>query len=304
MGKRDMKSGPRWRTIATAGLLALTTSGVTPPATNAQTPRKCLAAKFRCVATKVQALLRCYENAERAGVDTATDPRTLQCVRKAQSRFDGGSVPATGCFERAEAKETESKPQTICLTADDTAAMEVKADVFVADVVADLDPGFGPSPRFEDTGPTIIDRATGLEWEKKTQDGSIHDLGDFYELSDSTDDDLTDPDGNTFTTFLAALNNCVSEGGSTVTGGFAGHCDWRLPQLDELVTILDLEAAGCAAGAPCIDPIFGPTAADGYWSATTAGNPTHGRGVNFEQGTLGFGEKDDDLLVRAVRGAR
>jgi hypothetical protein len=300
-----MTIGFRRCAIARVGLLVLATWAITPGATNAQTARKCVAAKARCVATKVHELLRCHEKAERAGVDAANDLQTLQCVRKAQGRFDGGLTLAKGCFEKAEAREVESKPETICLTRDDTVAMKAKANAFVVDVMADLHPGVVPSPRFEDTGPTIIDHVTGLEWEKKTQDGSIHDVGDFYELSDSADGDLTDLDGSAFSTFLATLNDCVSDGGSTVTGGFAGHCDWRLPQLDELVTILDLEVAGCAVGSPCIDPIFGPTAADGYWSATTiAGNPSGGRGVNFEQGSLGFGDKDDNLLVRAVRGAR
>jgi uncharacterized protein DUF1566 len=50
---------------------------------------------------------------------------------------------------------------------------------------------------------------------------------------------------------------------------FARHCDWRLPTVEELETIVD-DTQGC-----CIDPIFGPTIAtpefqfNSYWSSTT-----------------------------------
>ena len=56
---------------------------------------------------------------------------------------------------------------------------------------------------------------------------------------------------------------------------FAGHDDWRLPREAgisatgdrELESIL-LAPFPCGTQ-PCIDPIFGPTAPDLYWSATT-----------------------------------
>ena len=298
-----MQIPPRRLTTAAALLLALVAAAMVPATTHAGPPNKCSAAKMKCVAKKVGALLRCYEKAQKNGLEPATDVKTRQCLQKAMDQFDGGAVPAKSCFGKAEAKEKASKPATICPTTDDTAMLEAKADVFVADVLTDLDPSFVPSPRFEDTGLTVVDHATGLQWEKKTEDGSVHDLGNFYELSDPSDGDLTDPDGSAFTEFLGMLNDCTTTDGRTVSGGFAGHCDWRLPQVSELLTILDLGAAGCGTGSPCINPSFGPTAADGHWSATTiAGNPTHARGLNFEQGSIGFGEKDDDLVVRAVRG--
>lgn len=55
---------------------------------------------------------------------------------------------------------------------------------------------------------------------------------------------------------------------------------------------------------PCIDPIFGPTAANFYWSSTTRTPtfPTDGWGVNFADGNLNLSDKDTGRFVRAVRG--
>jgi hypothetical protein len=93
----------------------------------------------------------------------------------------------------------------------------------------------------------------------------------------------TDPDGGAFTSFLGELYKCTSVDGSSVTGGFASHCDWRLPSIVELQTIL-LAPFRCGTR-PCIDPIFGPTAAGIYWSSSTVvRSPANAWGVSFANG--------------------
>jgi uncharacterized protein DUF1566 len=92
---------------------------------------------------------------------------------------------------------------------------------------------------------------------------------------------------------------------------FAGHSDWRLPSqagsntlsgAKELETIVDMAAPGCGTVSPCIDPIFGPTATDAYFSATTVTTHTDmAWSVDFSPGNVGGGGKQFCFYVRAVR---
>ncbi len=134
------------------------------------------------------------------------------------------------------------------------------------------------NPRLADNGDgTVTDRLTGLQWEQKTDDASVHDQDNFYCWSEGGAG-YTAEDGTAYTGLLATLN-----GGAC----FAGQCDWRLPTLGELLTALEL---------------FGPTLRT-YWSATTfAPQPEGAWYVYFANGDLYGGHKGFDFRVRAVRG--
>jgi hypothetical protein len=102
----------------------------------------------------------------------------------------------------------------------------------------------------------VTDLHTGLMWEKKDDLGGIHDVDNEYTWSATG----TEPDETAFTTLLATLNNGLFDG-TTIVGCFAGHCDWRLPTLPELLAIIDLNAPGCTAMTDwCIDPALQPVA--------------------------------------------
>jgi hypothetical protein len=141
---------------------------------------------------------------------------------------------------------------------------------------------------------TVTDYDTGLQWEQKTADGSVHDRNNVYAWSASG----TAPDGPAFTVFVGTLNNGTSpDSAPTTSGCFASHCDWRLPTVEDVF--------GNPYGFDLRNPIFGPPAGqgdEGYWLATT---------VTFDLGSAwcfgactddGFG-KLDVLFVRAVRTA-
>jgi hypothetical protein len=138
--------------------------------------------------------------------------------------------------------------------------------------------------RFVDNGDgTVTDRLTGLQWEKKTDDATVHDKDDRYPWSATG----TAADGTTFTSFVGSLN----------AGCFAGQCDWRLPTLAELQTILLQQYPQGG-----IDPVFGPLG-DYYWSSTSETNKaTLGWALSFQDGSRTTAGKDTTFNVRAVRG--
>lgn len=163
--------------------------------------------------------------------------------------------------------------------------------------------------RFVDNGDgTVTDNATGLQWEKKSGVGGgespldPHDVDNVYSWSLGSNF----PDGDVFTSFLGRLNECVkSSDEAAVTGGFAGHCDWRLPSVSELETIL-LGSYPCET-LPCIDPVFGPTVESDYWSST---HSALGLGdadawvISFGSGNVDYVGKDFGLhYARGVRRA-
>jgi hypothetical protein len=139
-------------------------------------------------------------------------------------------------------------------------------------------------PRFVVNGDgTATDALTGLQWEVKTDDATIHDKDDTYDWNDA------------YAVFLAGLNG----------GSFAGRQDWRLPTRAELQTILD-GGVTCMTS-PCIDEtVFGPVPVPPlplYWSSTTnATSDDFVWVVNFTNGLTGLSPATLSFSVRAVRG--
>jgi hypothetical protein len=154
----------------------------------------------------------------------------------------------------------------------------------------------GSACRFVDNSDaTVTDLDTGLMWQKTDDAGGLTDKDAVYSWSTATA-----PNGSAFVTFLAGLNACTSFDGATVAGGFAGHCDWRLPHIDEILGIID-----CSFGSPCIDETaFGPTSPAYYWSASTVvGFETNVWGLAFFGVDVYALTKANAIYARAVRNA-
>jgi Concanavalin A-like lectin/glucanases superfamily/Protein of unknown function (DUF1566) len=150
------------------------------------------------------------------------------------------------------------------------------------------------SPRYADQGLTVTDFRTCLEWEKKDQPGesAIH--------SESLTFDLP-----------GALNwlGLVNWGEH-----FAGHTDWRLPTSagkspSPTTDAAELESIIDHSYIPAIDPIFGPTEANFYWTSSRLGpNGNFIWGVDFTHGIVTLQYQlvvpgiDLPYPVRAVRG--
>ena len=116
-----------------------------------------------------------------------------------------------------------------------------------------------------DTSTAIVtDSATGLEW----QDDAI----------------------GSSTTWQSAIDRCEN-----LTLG--GQSDWRLPNINELKTIIDRSKVN-----PAIISAFTQTSSDGYWSSTTTEDyKDNAWGVYFYDGYVGSHGKDNYYYVRCVR---
>ncbi len=154
--------------------------------------------------------------------------------------------------------------------------------------------------RFTDNGDgTVTDNLTGLVWELKTNDSSVHDGSNTYSWSTGLP---YAEDGTAFTTFLTTGLN---------TPGFAGSNGWRLPTLAELQTILaDFPCTGMGWSATCSCPSRPCIAfSDSNTQSNRDGSATSfvkGSAlawyVGFASGDVGVDSKASGHFERAVRG--
>jgi len=139
---------------------------------------------------------------------------------------------------------------------------------------------------------TFTDTTTLLMWETKDSAGGIHDVNTAYTWSGSGEI----ADGTLFTVFLATLNTAPC---------FAGHCDWRIPTVKELQSLVDYSRTNPASSVP--DAAV--ASFNLYWSATSdASAPSYAWYVDFTDGVVSPGYalsgKKFSLCGRAVRGGR
>jgi hypothetical protein len=149
----------------------------------------------------------------------------------------------------------------------------------------------GASHSFVDNGDgTITDQVTGLMWEKHSSDGSIHDATNTYWFADAV------------AVKIAALN----------AEPFAGHSDWRVPNRNELATLINFGTLSpatypdfknaCDPG--CTVTECNCTGTTIYWTSTSHHNtPDYAWHINFSQGDFAFMQKvpGNPARVRAVR---
>jgi uncharacterized protein DUF1566 len=188
----------------------------------------------------------------------------------------------------------------------------------------------GGALSYTGTGLTIIDNNTRLEWEVLGQpqpfnllfDGGIHDYRTRYWWSCPNVAGVS-----ACATYMSIWDKVVLMNGEN----YAGRSDWRVPNVKELMSIIDYSAYG-----PAVDSVFnngshtgacepnstgcsftdsqngvGATGEPRYWSSTTtspASNEANGSDnyawhVSFGGGAVRFDQKNDNLYhVRLVRG--
>lgn len=169
----------------------------------------------------------------------------------------------------------------------------------------------GATLSFTDNGDgTVTDNNTGLMWEKKGDAGGVHDKDNTYAWGITTSP--YSMNGTVVTSFLNVLNDVIGGGANC----FASHCDWRLPTVKELQSILDYQVSypgpvvgsafhtanctGCAdiaiANCTCTVP-------NNYWTSTTyQDDPRMVFYVSFDEGDVDEYFKTFNYPARAVRG--
>jgi len=128
----------------------------------------------------------------------------------------------------------------------------------------------------------VRDNVTGLIWENKTDDGSIHDKDKTYLWDEAQ------------SVFIATLNS----------QNFGGYSDWRLPTIMELSFLVDRNSYNPSINTTYFPNTLGISSSEYvcYWSSTThAGDPRGAWNVDFDYGYVSAYIKFYGYYVRAVR---
>jgi len=290
-------------TLARSGIAFLLAASAASAQTTAE---RCAADKLRHAAVhagcRVKALSRALIEGAPA-IFQRCDARLARGFAAAETRY-GAACPTSGDLPAVQAVLADCAAQTGALLAGGAPACrrltstgqtgcwdQAGAAIPCAGSGQDGEVQAGAALAYTDNGDgTITDLATGLMWEKKGDDGGIHDRDQRWNWQGGFDQ------------FVAQLN----------ADGFAGYDDWRVPNVKELQSIVNYGVAS-----PSVDPAFHHDCAPGcavtacsctllefYWTSTShvlgAGLA---RLVNFEVGSVVIGAKVQGLFpVRAVRG--
>jgi len=132
---------------------------------------------------------------------------------------------------------------------------------------------------------TVTDRYTGLMWQRCPAGYSLGDNG-----TTDFDDDECVAAGDTAVTWQEALQTAAADSSAT-------HSDWRLPNIKELDSILEL-----TCHSPAIARVeFPNTPSSLFWSGTPGQVSNAARVVDFARGDVGTAGKLEEAHVRLVR---
>jgi len=188
--------------------------------------------------------------------------------------------------------------------------------------------GYPRSSSIPDYWQAIVDQRTGLMWEVKDDAGGVRDVDNLYcwdpdPLTCILDnisiwdhvDDLNDTCRGDGAVSCSSHDDCGSGGNDYC--GYAGFRDWRVPNIKELLSIVNYEIP---VPGPVVDPVFHSdpsgcttgctncscTASMHYWSATTSPFffPLERWFVDFHEGDVNDAFDDPFVHKYGVRAVR
>lgn len=146
----------------------------------------------------------------------------------------------------------------------------------------------------------VKDNVTGLMWEVKTNDQSLHHKDwtySWYEPDNHKNGGMT---GIQNAGACGGTSTCDTHGYVQAVNaqGWCGANDWRMPSLNELFGLGALDRIN-----PAIDSVYFPnTPATWYWSASPAGVDGYAWYIFTSYGLISWNPKAEKGLVRLVRG--
>jgi len=290
--------------VAVRFITTILVASVVPFAWGADQAAKCEATKLK-TASKYGA---CRLKAEAKGVLRRQIPEFLKCDEKFDRDWDKVEARATGLCP-TEGDEADISSEIVAHS--DLMAFRLSGATTTTTSSTTSTSTTSTTLRFEDTGLTVIDHQTRLEWEKKVgtpgtpvtclDSGGCpdpHNIDNRYEwcadfsLPNLCDTPGAPPDGPAFILFLDQLNNVET---------FAGFSDWRLPTRAEYVAILDYNQPPSSM----TDPGFAQSLLTTHWTGSEGCSvpPCGGAWtVNPQDGAIASQGKEQAHAVRAVRG--
>lgn len=257
---------------------------------------KCSLAAFATAESKAQGT--CPSNADQVPIASFLD----SCADSVATALHGGSLPldASTCNANLTQCQTDlasctSQPKGQPAKTGQTVCSDFSSSpISCAGSGQDGETQKGRARDFTDNGDgTITDNNTGLTWEKLDDSNlsglsGIHDVNNQYCWSCGA-------------TKIADLNSMT----------FAGHTDWRIPNVAELLTLVKY-----GTSAPAIEPEFQSGCSPGCTSTTcscttntyywTSDNAEFAAGyawvVEFGYGQSTYASKGGNFWLRAVRG--
>ncbi len=146
----------------------------------------------------------------------------------------------------------------------------------------------------------VRDNVTGLIWEMKTDDNSIHDKDKTFTWCDTNSATNGGYQGTCGTGTGNAATDTKAYINALNSANYGGHSDWRMPTIKELTTLVN---SNIPYPGPTIDAAWFPnTVSSNYWSSTTyADYSSNAWVVNFNYGGILGSYKSNNNYVRAVR---